>query len=100
MKGTNVFTSVSNPESIVFSFFLFFLGMSSKCLGRLKPFSHIAPPTLYMHKRIMHDLFLYFLEQSLTLPLPSILVPTPFTKGGGGGGDQPDPLLSQKPFLP
>ena len=29
----------------------------------------------------------------LTLPLPSLLVPTPFTKedGVGGGGDRPDP---------
>ena len=26
---------------------------------------------------------------SLTLPLPSLLVPTPFTKGGGGRADPP-----------
>ena len=35
---------------------------------------------------------------SLTLPVPSLLVPTPDTKGGGGGG-RLDPLLSQKPLV-
>ena len=37
----------------------------------------------------------------LTLPFPSLLVPTPFTKEGGGGGGGAGgrlPQLSQKPF--
>ena len=36
----------------------------------------------------------------LTLPLPSLLVPTPFTKGGGGGGSSRTAQLSQKPLPP
>ena len=38
-----------------------------------------------------------FLRYCLTLPLPSFLVPTPFTKGGGVGQT---PQLSQKPLPP
>ena len=49
---------------------------------------------LFLKKRYSHAQ----MQMVLTLPLPSLLVPTPFTKGGGGG--RPDPLLSQKPFPP
>ena len=35
----------------------------------------------------------------LTLPLPSLLVPTPYTKGGGGGG-RPDSSAISKAVTP
>ena len=38
-----------------------------------------------------------FQVKSLTLPLPNLLVPTPFTKGGGGFGRTPS-YLNRCPY--
>ena len=38
-------------------------------------------------------------EKCLTLPIPSLLVPTPDTKGGGGGVVGRNPQQSQNPAI-
>ena len=38
-----------------------------------------------------------FLADILTLPLPSLLLPTPFTKGEGGRADPPSYLKNRCP---
>ena len=44
----------------------------------------------------MHDKWNFLHNPYLTLPLPSLLVPTPFI---GGGGGRADPQLLQTPAI-
>ena len=41
-----------------------------------------------------------YVKFGLTLPFPSLLVPTPFTKGGGGGSSRPPPPAISKTVAP
>ena len=46
----------------------------------------------------MFTMFISALTWTLTLPLPSLLVPTPFTRGGGGRPDPPCYLRNHFPY--